>query len=417
MTADSGALSLTQTPPLGVPLRFLLTAPLFLAAAGLVLILAPDALLVTRWSPAMLALTHLVTLGFLGSCMLGAMQQLIPVLAGVTLPDSDRLSRALFWLWTPGTVLLIAGMAWRWAPGLQGGAGLLAAAVVLFTAVCGWALGCSASRHDTLRAMGIALLGLLAGVALAVWLLWQSGWQVPVAHPLTRLHIGWAALPWIAGLIAAVAYQVVPMFQLTPPYPLWLRRVLIPLLLILTALWSVWPGPWLSAGAAGVLVVFAAWTLRLQQRRRRRMTDPTLDFWRIAMVCLILAALAWLLWLYRPGARLEILVGVLFLAGFATAAVNGMLYKIVPFLIWLHLANRRQESGGAQAAPPGTRQIIPARHARGQWWLSISALALLSLTVLLPLPAWPAGVLWAANGLYLAWNLLGALRCYRRHGG
>jgi hypothetical protein len=394
---------------------FFLTAPLFLLVGALVLLFGHDALLATRWTREMLALTHLLTLGFLGTTMLGAFQQLIPVLAGVPLPGAARLSLLLYVLWTPGTAMLVAGMGLGEPSALQAGAALLAAAIAPFVGVCGHALWRSGSRHDTIPAMALALLALAVSFALAVWLLWRVGWQAPVAHPMTRLHIGWAAVLWIAGLLMGVAYQVVPMFQLTGPYPGRLRRLLVPLMAGLLLIWSLWPSPWLSAALALVLAIFAVMTLWLQQRRRRRVSDATLDFWRVAMISLLLAVLAWLAWLFRPDGRLELLIGVLFLAGFATAAVNGMLYKIVPFLVWLHLTNRNQQLGLGQAGLPNMKQVIPQRHTRIQWWLYTAALALLCLSVLLALPPWPAGLAWAASTLYLLWNLVGALRCYRRH--
>jgi hypothetical protein len=415
MSVSYSALSLSQTPPLWVPLRFFLTAPLFLLAAGLALVFAPDDLFATRWRPEMLALTHLLTLGFLGMCMLGAMQQLVPVLAGALLPRPERLSWALYGLWTPGVVLLVSGMTWGRPAAMQGGAALLGLAVLLFVTVCGHALWRSTSRHETVPAMGLALLALLGSVALAIWLLWQHSWQVPLAHPLTRLHIGWASLVWIAALIMGVAYQVVPMFQLTSPYPRWLRRLLVPLLVGVLLAWTLWPAAWLSLLPVGLLTGFALTTLWLQQHRRRRVSDPTLDFWRVAMVSLLLAGSAWLFWLVRPEGRLEVLMGVLFLAGFASAAVNGMLYKIVPFLIWLHLSNRSQQAGSGPAAVPNMKQIILQSDARRQWWLYLLALVLLLLVVALDLPPWPAGLAWTANALYLFRNLLGGVRRYRTH--
>ena len=66
-------LSLDQTPPLDLPLRLFLTAPLFAAAAGAVLMIDAEAVIATRWSPAALAATHLITLGLLGQVMIGAL--------------------------------------------------------------------------------------------------------------------------------------------------------------------------------------------------------------------------------------------------------------------------------------------------------------------------------------------------------
>ena len=407
------ALSLSQSPRLWVPLRFLLSAPLFLLLAGLLLLFAPDKLFVSRWNPTVLALTHLVTLGFLGTSMIGALQQLIPVLVGVVMPRAERLSQLLYALWIPGTLLLVAGMNWGWQPGLQSGALLLGLTLLILVIMGGHALWRSNSRHATIPAMALAMFGLVVGVAIAISLLWTYHWQVPLAHAMTRLHIGWTAVSWVAILVIGVAYQVVPMFQLTGPYPIWLRRTLAPALVLTLLLWSIWPWPLLSILIVVLLGGFALTTLWLQLHRRRQLADATLDFWRIGMVSLLLAGFGWLWWLYQPSPQVEILIGVLFLAGFATAAVNGMLYKIVPFLIWLHLNNQLQQAGQWQGKVPNMKQIIPQLHARRQLWLYLLALLMLVAVLLFELPTWPAGLAWVASTLYLLRNLFGAIRIYQ----
>jgi hypothetical protein len=257
---------------------------------------------------------------------------------------------------------------------------------------------------------------------IALWLLWFAQWRPPLAHPYTRLHIGWGVLGWIGALLIGVAYQVVPMFQITPEYPLPMRRWLIPALGLLLLCWtaSQWWLPLLSPLfghlLALALIFFAVQTLRLQEQRRRRLADVSLDFWRLAMGSLLLAMLGWLAAQWFAWPPLELLVGVLFLLGFATSAVNGMLYKIVPFLIWLHLNNRLQAQGSWQGSVPNMKQIIAASATRRQFHLHLLALSLLLLTLVLPtiIPAWIAGGVWLASALMLWWNLLQAARLYQR---
>ena len=413
------ALSLSQTPPLAVPLRFFLTAPLFVIAAAFVLLLSGPELFATRWSPTMLALTHLITLGFLGSCMLGAMQQLLPVLVGVPVVGARAVSLLLYLLWSTGTLCMVLGMDLGWAAGLQGGALLLGLAVAGLVLVAGRSLLRSSSRHATVPAMALAITALVAAFSMALYLLWHYGWQLPLAHPLTRLHIGWAAVGWVGLLIIGVAYQVVPMFQITPEYPRWLRRSLAPVLGLLLALWPLMPWPAVKEAIPWVLALgmmgFALQTLRLQGQRRRRLADVTLDFWRLAMAALILASLAWMANHLYPHSALELAAGVLFLLGFAYSAVNGMLYKIVPFLIWLHLNNRLQQAGRWQGKVPNMKQVIPERMARWQFRLHLMALALLLPGLLTSVvPPFMIGLAWLANSGLLWWNLLQALRLYWR---
>ena len=73
--------SYDATPPISAPLRFFLTAPVFGLLLGVLLLgIDPDALL-SRWSWPVLAGTHLLTLGMLAPVMVGALIQMLPVVA------------------------------------------------------------------------------------------------------------------------------------------------------------------------------------------------------------------------------------------------------------------------------------------------------------------------------------------------
>jgi len=413
------ALSLSQTPPLSVPLPYFLAAPFFAAVAALLLLGGGPELLATRWSPAMLALTHLLTLGFLGTVMLGALQQLVPVLIGVPLPAARVVAWMLFPLWLSGTSLLIAGMGTATPVAVEFGGSLLFGLIVVVVSLVARSLWCSRSRHATLWAMALAGSALVIAAALALHLIFHFGGQLPLAHPLTRLHIGWASIGWVLLLLIGVAYQVVPMFQITPEYPLWQRRWLVRLIWLGLVAWSlqgVIPVlalvSWLLA--AGV-VLFALQTLRLQAKRRRKLADVTLDFWRLAMGSLLMAVVVWSAGRFVPGTKLELLLGLLFFIGFAVSAVNGMLYKIVPFLIWLHLNNRLQQTGRRQGGVPNMKQVIPDRHARWQFRLQVVALLLLAAPLLIPAwPVAPGALVWLGSSLLLGWNLFQALRLFMR---
>jgi hypothetical protein len=118
-------LSLEQAPPFSVPLRFFLSAPLFLVAAGVGAALLPEWMVVPL-SPATLALTHLATLGFLGMAMLGAMSQMLPVVAGVPLPCVRPIAWVSHLGLLLGTPLLSLGLYSGQAVLLTAGSSLLA---------------------------------------------------------------------------------------------------------------------------------------------------------------------------------------------------------------------------------------------------------------------------------------------------
>ena len=79
-------LSLDQAPPIQSVLRFFLTAPFFAIAASITLFFIGSDEVLTLSSPKMIALIHLFTLGFMMMIIFGALQQMLPVIAGVSLP-------------------------------------------------------------------------------------------------------------------------------------------------------------------------------------------------------------------------------------------------------------------------------------------------------------------------------------------
>jgi len=168
-------------------------------------------------------------------------------------------------------------------------------------------------------------------------------------------------------------------------------------------------------GMAAVFVCFAITTLYLQQNRRRRRFNVTMAFWRIAMLALLAAVVVWIsgqfLSQLAAWSGYGLLLGVLYIVGFVVSVISGMLYKIVPFLIWFHLQSRHISQSGL----PTVNEIIPEKGAYRQMLVHLSALLLLLAAVIWP--QWfvyPAGFLAAASFLLLAINLIAACRVYSR---
>ncbi len=423
MSAQAG-LSFEQAPPFSLPLRFFLTAPLFLLAAAVLVVLAPDAL-AARWTPAALALTHALTLGFLAMVMVGALTQMLPVVAGSPLPAPRLVASISHVSLVLGTVALMAGF-------LANEQAAFAVAVVLLGA--GFAPFLGAAAISLARAVGgvtvngirLALVSLIVAVLLGVALaLLRSGWWAPPAvESVIAAHVGFGLLGWVLLLVIGVAWQVVPMFQLTPPYPSWLSRPLAAALFVLLVLHAAAPlvsavlARVVDAAIAAAVVLFAVATLRLQSRRRRKLPDVTLAYWRVGMLSLVACVAVWLVAQASPAwsgsDAYPVALGVLFVGGFAVSVVSGMLYKIVPFLAWFHLQAQLQARAGSI---PTMKDMIPERWARAQFRLHLAACALLAGAALQPPLAIPAGCALAASAVLLGGNLLGAVRRFSRCGG
>lgn len=417
-------LSFENAPPFAAPLRFFITAPLLAALAGLTLAWEGGDLLLSRWHPGLLAVTHLLTVGFMLMVMLGALIQILPVVAGANLRQPLRLARGLHPLLLLGTLLLAAGL-------LLGKTGWLQLAVVLLLMAGAWFIKAALQAlwrvpltSPTIAGLKLALpalaLTLLLGSGLALAL--AGGWSWPLAR-LTDLHAGWALGAWSAVLLAAVAYVVVPMFQLTPGYPAragWLFPLSMCVVLLFWSLaeaLGLTTAGWLARQlAAGLGLAFAVQTLYLQGQRRRARPDAIYRFWQAGLLCAVFALLLMLTVNALPDAfswpGWAVLIGVLLLPGAFVAFISGMLYKIVPFLAWMHLQN----AGQGRLAAPSMGKLLPERDATLQSRAYLVAVLLLLLAVIFP--EWlarPAGLAFAAAMLWLAWNLLSALRRYQAH--
>ena len=422
-------LSFEQAPPISVPYRFFLTAPLFGAVAGLVLVLLGPETLESRWSPGALAMTHLIVVDFMLQAMCGSLLQFVAVVAGANIWRPRLVAHIVHPLITAGAIFLASAFLLEQQVLFLVAAAVFVTALGMFLTVMAIALLRTPAHGMSIHVLRVAVLGLLVTVALGATLALtlgleehlQTDWSLIA---LINVHVAWGLGGWALMLVIGVSYLVVPMFQLTPSYPVWLTRLVPAGLFLVLCLWSlqlVAPDAsaqaWQSGvGLVGVLLaaLYALATLWLQARRRRRQADPTFIYWRGAMLSLLAFALSWIAMEAVPqlGANLRapLWLGVLAIPGLFLSVITGMLYKIMPFLNWLHL----QQQGGTAMPPPNMKQMIPERAMRGQMRLHFTALGLLLAAVLWPALAVPAGLAFAASCLWLEWNLLGAARVYAR---
>ena len=414
---DARGLSLDQAPPIHLPLRFFLTAPWLAVAAGLVPAMLGAEASASRWTPGALAVTHLLALGFLAQVMCGALLQMLPVIAGAPVPRASLVAPVTHAALTGGSVLLAAGFIGGGAVLLGSGAAAAGFGLAVYLGALTPALirakGAVATR-TALRLAGIALgltvvLGLVATATLLGWL------GLPGLTDWVQAHLSWGLFGWVGLTIVGIAYQVVPLFHVTPAYPVWLTRWLAPLLflalaggtlLVLVGRAGPAEGPYwaLALGFA----TFAVATLWLQRRRSRPRVDATLIHWWMAMGALLGSALAW--WLQAPAE----LLGVLLLVGVGVGLPSGMLLKIVPFLCWFHLQSRQVALGRFDVRVPHMHHLLPDRLSRWHPPLHALALVLLAAGTLEPVLTRIGGAVLAVSALWLFGLLASAAWRYRR---
>jgi hypothetical protein len=412
---NAAGLALEQAPPIGVPLRFFVTAPAYLVAAGLLLVVEGADVLASRWTPGALALVHLTLLGFLSQVMFGALLQLFPVLAGAPVPRVLGVSRWLYGLLNLGVPLqcfgFLSGERW-W---LLLGSALVAAAVLLFLTAAGASLARAKGDRPTVLGMRLSLLALVVTVGLGLWLvLGLTGTlSIPDFAGWTNVHLSWGLFGWAGILLMAVSYQVLPLFYLAPEIPLPVRRFLAPgqiggLALVVAAQIGGLAADWGGGLLAGGFLVYVGVTYWTLGKRKRSRPDVTLDYWRVGLLALVAAILSGYLGLPAT------VVGVLLILGALVGIATGMLYKIVPFLAWFHLQQAQIQGQRMAVRVPHTGLLLSARWARAQWALQMAALAVLLGAPLGGGPALRAGgALLVLAAALLGWNLVRTLGQYR----
>jgi hypothetical protein len=415
-------LSLDNVPPIDTPLRFFLVAPVFGILAGILLIGYPE-LLTNRWLPATLAFTHLLTLGVGTMVMLGALFQVLPVVSNRSVPGDQAIApwvrRGMVW----GTLALATGFLTSrgWLIGLA--ALLLASGFVLFVSAFGTGLVRARPAGATTVALRLAALSLVAtlvlgGMQLSLRLWPEAGLYEP--HQ-TFLHAFVGGFGWVMLLIMGVSFQVIPMFHVAPAFPRWVCRQLT--LVIFTANAAVLLA-WQPAAALALpvtlmaAILYASVALKVLMARKRKLVDYTVRFWQLGLSQLITASLLTLGLIFTEGdtwrAPVELLLGLVFALGFVLSVMLGMLQKIAPFLIYLHL--QRKALANPQAVMvklPHMKALIPTERSRWQYRLQLVLLPSIYLAPWTPWMAVVAGLLLVAAFGWLGYCLWGAWRQYQ----
>lgn len=354
---NTGGLRLDQGPPLAVPASFFASAPVALCLLGALLLAFGAQPLASSWAPLSIAAVHLLTLGVLAPVMLGALYQMVPVVAGAPVPGIT-VARVVPVLLGAGAVALAAGIGGAQPWSVFAGQGLLTAALALFFGPLTVALVRAPTRSSTVWGMRLALVHLLIVAFAGVWMAsgWAGGAFADHRAEWRVFHGAMALLGWVGGLSMAVSWQLVPMFWLARPLPAWCTRGLLALLAsggvaLMIAIISILSG---ADGGAGRMVALAAlpsaiavWVLHplatawSLSKARRRHADGARNWWTAALLAGP-AALVATVWAWSdPSPRATVLAAIVVVWGWALPFVLGTLSRIVPFLVWFHRYSAR----------------------------------------------------------------------------
>ena len=408
-----------QAPPLAIPASFFLLAPLAMIASGALFLVVGPAAFATRWAPSAMAATHLGTLGFLGAVMLGALYQMLPVVAGSPVPHV-RLAHGVHALLAAGVVVLAAAFVTGELALFAAAPIVLAAAFLLFLVPVAVALARAPARGPTVWGMRLAVTGLGGLVVFGSVMALARAGLVDIGGDWigwVGAHAALGGVVWIGGLFTAVSWQVVPMFYLTPPVPRWSQwatlGALALALVVVPSVVALGGGPLGVALGASPALVMVFWVhpvvmLRALHRRRRRRVDGSVRFWWAGLAAAPIVPVLAAGTLLGDDVRWAPALGWWVVYAWAGMVAHGMLTRIVPFLVWFH---RYARHVGLRPVP-SMRALYP--DGRIRLGLALQASAVVAGAVAIAtgweLATQGTGVLLAASGVVLVVTLIHTLR-------
>ncbi|HYG21270.1 MAG TPA: hypothetical protein VEH04_00705 [Verrucomicrobiae bacterium] len=395
-----------------LPLRFMFAGILALSAGTAWLILQPSVLATYHYNQHVIAVTHLFVLGWICSVVMGAMYQLVPVALETQL-HSERLAKVQFVFHVVG----FAGMVWMlraWNMKQVGHFGaILAFGVLLFIYNIARTL-LKVSRWNVVAisiASAIFWIGLtiLAGLSLAtaklpfdpevqslsIWsrLLEPVAATVRQFNPLSAMHAHahLGAIGFFVMLIVGVSYKLIPMFTLSEVQNT--RRALTSVILLNAGLLGSFVSVLTSSPAkfgfalliVSALALYGVELSAILRARKRGPIDWGVRYFVTAVVLLaplsiVGVVLAWpKLPLNALTGQLENVYGFLGLIGVVTFAIAGMLYKIVPFLVWFGTYSRHI----GKAKVPALGDLYSTRLQAAGYGLFLSGVLLTCVATLL----------------------------------
>ncbi len=410
----NSSLSLDQAPPLKIPLLFFITSPIFGLLAGLfVLGFVPS--LEPQTSSEVMIFTHFIALGFLAMTMLGIIFQMLPVTAGVTLKHQQIIAPLVHGLLSIGLFVFAYAFYTYQATLMIVAMVMLLSAFTVFIVATVFILKNAKSVTPTIK----AFIGALASLTIALFL---AGYLL-LSHDNTSLseyhqtilytYIIFSVLGWMVMLIIGVSYQVIPMLYVAETYPdLYTKyaiKIIFALLVGLSfALFSGNTSLYLlfKVFLSLLLADYAITTISLLFNRKRKVFDTSTYYWYFSMLMLLSAIGISLASEWLHIAQLNTLAVLIFSYGFAMSVITGMVYKILPFLVWFHLNNKGYMS------MPTINELIGKKLTTVQFILHVFALLLLVALVFDSNYQIIAGVIMALSNAVFLFNLIKGSRIY-----
>ncbi|MBS1490866.1 MAG: cytochrome C oxidase subunit I [Bacteroidetes bacterium] len=339
-----------------VIIPFYVYAGISFLAASITLLFSTEAFHKHYFHPHLLAITHLMAIGWGTMIIMGASYQLVPVVAEGKL-YSDKLAYASFVLAAVGLPLLVIsffefdmGSPAKW------GGRLLALSVICYLFNIGKTIvrGKSENVHATFIFTAVVwlLITFLFGLALVYNFTYPIFPHDSIHYLPLHAHAG--VVGWFLLLVMGVGSRLIPMFLIskyTNARLLWiiyycLNGALISYIFIFyfaeTKVLIFGPGVLLLLS----IVLFVVYCLRAYHARLRKQVDAQmnvsmLSVWMMGIpVILLFAIIVSVIVTKQENISLVLAYGFMIFFGWITAIILGMTFKTLPFIVWNQIRHR-----------------------------------------------------------------------------
>ena len=355
-------LSFEAAPPINVVLRFFLTGALFgVITAGMLFFHFET--LTNIYAPNTLIIVHLLSLGVVSNFLFGALFQMLPVVAGVSIANAQIVAMRVHYTLLLGVIFLLSGFGTSSATLYLFG-GIFLGFAFFYSAFVGLRELIKIKHSASSKGMLLSLSSLFLLVVFAFILLaFKSGYDVGFDYlDIKRLHFSFGLFGLFMLLLFSISFQVIEMFYVTPPYPKYYAKYVGVTLFALLVLSIFIPSFITIAFVAIALIalIHSTLTIKLLRAKKRAVSDVTIWLWYFAMANLMLFGLTLLEYIFFS---VPITAIALFFSFFILATILAMVFKIVPFLVWFQL-NRQGYFDG-----PMMHEVIHPKVAKRLFYL------------------------------------------------
>lgn len=353
----AGGVVTSQSPPFGVPVRYMMLGILCFGLFAIDVVAQSNAL--SEGVPGIqniVAVTHLLTLGALLSFVMGAVYQLATVAFLIPIA-SVRAARWNFWLYVVSLAGLFSSMQTWWGPGLLGfGLGMVTS-ICIYAGVILASLRKTTVRGPMLGFVSAAHVYLLLAITIAVLLVLDDSGIAPGLDrrigELVATHILFAIGGFFTFLVMGFSFKLIPMFTLSHGFRASGHKWT--LIMAHTAIWLMVASAWghlsvlLWAGAVVGIASLVNHIIDIRnmfRKRLRKKIEPPIRAVVLAAglgVCGLGLLIAQLV--LRHGDAGWQTVTLFYLLGSIALTVVGFAYKIVPFLVWTHRYSKQKVNG------------------------------------------------------------------------